>query len=56
MIIQNMSGLESQILKNILEIIIPQDDINYMPSAANVNLIEFINRNDKNLMIKLSKL
>ena len=48
-----MSALEFQILKNILEIIIPKDDINSMPSAADVNIIEFIKRNDKKLMTKL---
>ena len=48
-----MSPLEFQILKNILEIIIPKDDINSMPSAADVNIIEFIKRNDKKLMTKL---
>ena len=48
-----MSALESQILKNILEIIIPQDKNSFMPSAADVNIIGFINRNDKKLMIKL---
>ena len=48
-----MSALEFQILKNILEIIIPKDDINSMPSAADVNIIEFIKRNDKKLMPKL---
>ena len=45
-----MSALEFQILKNILEIIIPKDNINSMPSAADVNIIEFIKRNDKKLM------
>ena len=45
-----MSELEFQILKNILEIIIPKDNINSMPSAADVNIIEFIKRNDKKLM------
>ena len=48
-----MSALEFQILKNILEIIIPKDNINSMPSAADVNIIEFIKRNDKKLMTKL---
>ena len=48
-----MSALEFKILKNILEIIIPKDDINSMPSAADVNIIEFIKRNDKKLMTKL---
>ena len=45
-----MLALEFQILKNILEIIIPKDNINSMPSAADVNIIEFIKRNDKKLM------
>ena len=48
-----MSELEFQILKNILEIIIPKDNINSMPSAADVNIIEFVKRNDKELMPKL---
>ena len=37
-----MSALEFQILKNIFEIIIPKDNNNSMPSAADVNIIEFI--------------
>ena len=48
-----MSELEFQTLKNLLEIIIPKDNINSMPSAAEVNIIEFIKRNDKKLMTKL---
>ena len=48
-----MSVLEFQILKNILEIIIPKDNNNSMPSAADINIIEFIKRNDKKLMPKL---
>ena len=47
-----MSALEFQILKNILEIIIPKNNTNSMPSAADVNVIEFIKRNDKKLMPK----